>query len=334
VLVGVLYLAIVLAVVAVAILIWGLTRAKAASTFSLRAAALDERAQSLESDLAAANDRVGSLEKAVQQANERADQQTQKARESADEARRSDEMAEDAVQRAVRAETDAEESKTKLAQAEAERLAAIADRDATIAGAGPLHPDALWQLEERRVERLWRDRLALQPDEPSPFAEGPDALAAALRVLAEASREESGVVIDLRWDLHEPLRNDRRVQLVRIGEELVAAMRDRDGGSLEVADGARGSGVVELRVRTSPAVELSPSALEALRLLDVEPTLDGDVLVIAVPPRGEVPTGADAADAAGADGADVVDVSGADDGPDPTPDPAEPPSGESVAVTS
>ena len=301
-----LYLAIALAVVAVAVLIWGLTRAKAASTFALRAAALDERAQSLEADLGAANDRVGSLEKAVQQANERADQQTQKSRELADEARRSDEMAEDAVQRAVRAETDAAESKARLEQAEAARQAAVADRDAVIAGAGPLHPDALWQLEQRRVERLWRDRLALQPDEASPFASAPEPLAAVLQVLAEASREESGVVIDLTWSLSGPLRSDRRVQLARIGEELVAAVRDRDGGALEIAGDP--AGVVELRVRTSPAVELSPAVLEALGDLDVTTALDEDVLVVAVPPRGSGPDDEPVVDVAGADAGSTSDA--------------------------
>jgi hypothetical protein len=189
------------------------------------------------------------------------------------------------VKRAIAAETAASEAAERVGRAEAETREAQADRDAALAGAGPFQPEALWQLEVQRLDRLWKDRLALQPGEPSPMALEPHNVGAALKILADASREESGVVVDLMWHVDFECPPDRCVQLVRLGEELIASMRDSEGGELEVI--GEEDHTVFFLIRTLPPVELPTPLTSVLDDFGAMRELADTTVVVRVPPRND-----------------------------------------------
>lgn len=139
-----------------------------------------------------------------------------------------------------------------------------------------------WPLEARRLERLWRERVAVVLDGPSPV-EGAAAVAGALGVVADASREETGVVVDVRWDGAPEVPDALAAPVVRVAEELVALARDSDGGELIVTPGAEGVG---LALRTEPLVELDAGLAAAVQALGGVATVaeDGTIRVdLAVP---------------------------------------------------
>jgi hypothetical protein len=304
----------VFAVLAVLAGAWGATRARAASSAQVRADALDQRIRNLESDLATAADKVTYAEQATKVAEARTDEVAARATQAEKDCRRSDEMAEDAVQRAIAAETAAADSVGRAQRAEVERDEARRDRDATLAGAGPFQPEALWQLEVQRIERLWRDRLSLQPEEVSPMAATTHDIGSALKILAEASREESGVVVDLMWHVDFECPPDRAVQLIRLGEELIAAMRDSDGGELEVI--GEEDRTVFFLIRTLPPIELPPRLTDVLDDFGAMREMADNTVVLRVPPRDDAKIAAAAAPSEGQEAlfADAAFTPGADSG--------------------
>lgn len=163
------------------------------------------------------------------------------------------------------------------ARAGAERLAAVDDLGD---GGGALaRASALWALDARRLERLWRERVTVVPDDPSPL-EGAEPVRAAVEVLAAASREETGVVVDTSWAVVGPVPGPAAVALVRVVEELVAAARDSDGGELVVGST---DGGYRLELRTEPATEPDPRLAEAVGVCGGSMAVDGPALVVTLP---------------------------------------------------
>jgi hypothetical protein len=311
----VLPLVILFAVIAVAAGAWGVTRSQAASSATVRADALDGRLKALESELATAADKVAFAEKVAREADQRAIEQTKRAEQASQDGRRSDEMAEDAVKRAIAAERSSARAVEQAKRAEADRLEAQRDRDATLAGAGPFQPEALWQLELQRIERLWRDRLALQPHEESPLAPDSHDVGAALRILTEASREESGVVVDLMWHVDFECPPDRCVQLVRLGEELISAMRESEGGELEVI--GEEDRTVFFLIRTLPPIELPERLTAVLDGFGAMREMADTTVVVRVPARDDATMAAAPAETAGAEGQEALFPDGTFDGDAP-----------------
>lgn len=87
-------------------------------------------------------------------------------------------------------------------------------------------PTPLGALEALRISRLWQERVP-GPGEPLPV-ETHDNVHAALVVLAEASREESGTSVDISWLAEAPVEPAKALQIVRIAEELMASARSAD----------------------------------------------------------------------------------------------------------
>jgi hypothetical protein len=188
-----------------------------------RAKASDKRADEAERRAAEAEDRTEAAEEKVAEAIDRADQSEERALEAA-EARAAAEVERDAV-------------RTELVSALEIRLFDAA---------------GMWAIGRRRLERLWRDRLRLLPDEPSPLDGSDRDPEAAVRLMTEASREESGVVVDLSWSLADALSPARAALLVLLAEELIAVARTSDGGELAVAGVPDG---IEVTLRADPPTE-------------------------------------------------------------------------------
>jgi hypothetical protein len=316
----VLPLVIVFAVIAVAAGVWAVMQSQAAASAKVRTGALDERIRALEAELATASDKVAFAEQAARQSEQRAIEHARRIEAAEHEGRRSDEMAEDAVKRAIAAERIAADAATRAQAAEAEVVEARRDRDATLAKAGPFQPEALWALEVQRIERLWRDRLCLQPGEESPLVTGKDVLGEAVRILSDASREESGVVVDLMWHVDFDCPPDRRVQLVRLAEELIAAMRESEGGELEVI--GEEDRTVFFLVRTLPPIQLPASLVAVLDDFGAMREIADTTVVVRVPARDDAKLAATEA-AAGTDpaaGEGQQDLFGDDAGGEPVID--------------
>ena len=280
-----LFVALALAVLAIALGIWGFTQSQAASSAKVRADALDARVKQLDADLATAANKATFAEQSARDAEQKAIDLTRRADQAVADARRSDEMAEDAVKRAIAAERISTETGERVAKLEVDLIEARRDRDATLASAGPFQPEALWRLEVQRIERLWRDRLALQPDEPSPMVKADHEVGAALRILSEASREESGVVVDLMWHVDFDCPPDRCIQLVRLGEEIIAAMRESDGGELEII--GEEDRTIFFLVRTLPPIELPAMLTHVLDDFGAMREVADTTVVIRVPARDD-----------------------------------------------
>jgi hypothetical protein len=128
-----------------------------------------------------------------------------------------------------------------------------------------------WPLERRRLGRLWRERVAIVADGPSPL-DGDEPVRAAIEVLTEASREESGVPIDLVWSAA-AVPERVAALLVLVVEELVAVARSSEGGELLVS--ATDDGRVEVEVRTEPATVLDAESTAAMAAVGAEIVSDG-----------------------------------------------------------
>ena len=103
-------------------------------------------------------------------------------------------------------------------------------------GPGAASPEALWQLELARTERLWRTSVAVVPDETSPIATADDQLLAALGVELAAAREEAGVEVDLEIDLPRRLDPPEALAVLRAAQELLpVAVRAGHATTLWVA---------------------------------------------------------------------------------------------------
>jgi hypothetical protein len=303
---------------AIGALVWGVMQMQAASSAKVRADALDERIRKADADLATAADKVAFAEQAARQSEQKAAESARRVEQSAADSRRSSEQAEEAVAKAIAAEHAASEAVTRAEKAESEIVEARRDRDATLAGAGPFQPEALWQLEVQRVQRLWRDRLALGPGEEAPLTKDSHDVGAALRVLSECSREESGVVVDLMWHVDFDIPPDRCIQLVRLGEELIAAMRLSEGGELEVI--GEEDRTVFFLVRTLPPIELPQPLTDVLDAFGAMREMADSTVVLRVPARDDAklppaPSAEGEAQETGDDGA-TIDLT---DKPEPEP---------------
>ena len=123
------------------------------------------------------------------------------------------------------------------ADVRADALAVAADAgDGLSVGQVAASPEALWRLELARSERLWRNSVAVVPDEPSPIATADDPLRAALDVELAAAREESGVEVDLEIDLPQRLGPPEALAVLRAAQELLpVAVRAGHATTLWVA---------------------------------------------------------------------------------------------------
>lgn len=312
---------IVLLVVAVGTLVWAASSTRAASTAraeaeQLRGEVVDaERTAAEAADLAEtearradaaeeAATRAAEEARSAEEAQAAAEEATAVATRQADEAvtgradaERAAELAtsraEEAEGRvaaleadAVAARAEATAAEERLAQA-TERVASLEEALATAARPEPNEasdtdaPADLWPLEVRRLDRLWRERVSVVPTDPPPVANGDDPVRAALSVVTEASREESGVVVELHWDDAVAVPAGRAALVVRVAEELVAAAHVTDGGELAVQTAENG-GVV-LALRTEPAAGLPPDLLATLASLGCELPVGEDVVTVVIP---------------------------------------------------
>jgi hypothetical protein len=269
---------IVLAVALLAVLAFALQRSSALAKANAAIAELEARVASLETDLAAANNRADIADAKSTKAVAEAAAATKRADALDIEAKEADARA---TAEGVRADGEHERADAMTARAEAAE-----------ASLRQLPADGLWALETRRIGRVFRDRVSVTLDGSSPIPRATDQGEAAARVLAEASREEAGVVVDLAWTLDPPPSGPERVMLVRLAEELIAEAWSTDGADLEVsADDAR----IEMRLRADPPVHASAELADALHSCGAEVTFaDGAILVrvargasvSAAPPEG------------------------------------------------
>jgi hypothetical protein len=184
------------------------------------------------------------------------------------------ERASAATQRAEASAKEAEKSDA-VARAATERALAL-ERRALDAG-------ALWALEAIRFDRMWRDHAAVGPNEPSPLADTSDPARAAIEIVAEALREDSGTTIEVQWKADEVAAPAPAARLVRACEELLATARSVDNGVIEVHRGdVAGSFVV--RVRTEPVLDAPDHVLAALEAAGLDPKTENDVVEVRVAP--------------------------------------------------
>ncbi len=231
---------IVLAVVCVALATFAVLRSMALGQARARVTELETRVATLETELDEAKARADKAEASATTATARA----------LAEGKRADE-AEVARKQAA---TDAASEAARAAAAEVRATAAEHELG--------LFPAAgLWALDERRVGRLWRERVSVTLDGASPVGDAPDPAQAAVQVFADASREESGVVVDVSWRVPRPLTGAAAVLVVRVAEELISSAFVTDGGDLEVSiDGD----AVTLQLRTEPPLPVTDELLTAL----------------------------------------------------------------------
>lgn len=251
--------------------------AKKTKVAEAQANAAADRAKSAESRAADAGRTAAEAAAAAEQARQQADAARDEAATALEHTSAAERAAIEAKDLADAAEREATEARTRAEAAEAER-----DQMVRLS-----HPDGAWALDHLRLERLWHDRLSLPGEDSSPLAPLDDptrvespALRSAVHVLTEASREETGVVIDLEWGIAEALPPALASAVVRLAEELVAAAREADGGQLDVRLDDRD---VVLRLSTEPAIEM-PGALEdAVNRFSWPLTIAGDAIEARIP---------------------------------------------------
>jgi hypothetical protein len=145
--------------------------------------------------------------------------------------------------------------------------------------AAPLVVEALWALERARVERTWRQSVAADPSDPSPFVDGGDPARVAVEVEVAAIREEVGSDLTADWQIADHLSVGDGLLVVRAAQELLAtASRSVEQGVLVIAP-------AESSVRLSIAIggaDGAPVALSGLADLSVVPgsQVDGGALVV------------------------------------------------------
>jgi hypothetical protein len=292
---------VVLGVVALGLLIGVVVLSSRARAAAARIAELEAQAVDAEQAAAAAADRADKEAARAVEADGRAkaaDKRADEAERRATDAEQRTEAAEEKVAEAI---DRADQSEERALAADEARTAAEAERAATateLAAALEVRlfdADGMWALARRRMERLWRDRLRLLPDEEPPL-DGSDAdPEAAVRLMTEASREESGVVVDLTWSLEAPLSPARAALVVLLAEELIAVARESDGGELDVAGDAD---EIVVTLRADPATEAATVAELGTAVASFGWSLTSDdaaAVVVRVPLGGDAdPTGAPA----------------------------------------
>ena len=249
---------IALGVVALGLLVAVIVLASRSSRANVRIAELEAQAIEAEQAAAAASDRADKdsaraieAEGRATAADKRAAEAEQRAIESEQRMEAAEEKVAEAIDRADLSEERALAADDARVVAEAER-ASVASELASALEVLLFDADGMWALGRRRMERLWRDRLRLLPDEESPLDGSDGDPEAAVRLMTEASREESGVVVDLTWSLTRPLSPAHAALVVLLAEELIAVARESDGGELEVAGDDAG---VVVTLRADPATD-------------------------------------------------------------------------------
>lgn len=184
----------------------------------------------------------------------------------------------DAAAVAALAQADATEVTLNAVRAEAESLRADLEAarakpapppDAERPEAAPLLVEGLWALERTRIERTWRQSVALDPTGPGPFAVdgGDDPVRVAIEVEAAAVREDVGSVIEVDWRIEGRLGAADGLLVVRTAQELLVS------GSRVVEDGVL---VVERDASDVVVALRGPEGVE----------VDADGLVLRVPVEG------------------------------------------------
>lgn len=228
------------------------TLAAQATEAATRAAQADARVTTAEAAREAAEVARGEAETARQEA--------EIARDEAAEARSAAEAQVVGVEDRVRA------AQAQAAAAEQSRVEA-AEALARVREVAEVHPQAggLWVLEAMRIERRWRESVAVSLDR-SPFDGTTDPARIAVGVVVDAAREEAGTSFDLVWSLDEPVSPDQALTLVRATEELItAAALSTDGGRLEVHP--LDAGGIGVRLRTNPGFTPAEELAAALVVL-------------------------------------------------------------------
>jgi F0F1-type ATP synthase membrane subunit b/b' len=158
------------------------------------------------------------------------------------------------------------EKSDAVARAASERVLAL-ERETVDA-------NGLWALEAVRFDRVWRDHAAVGPDAPSPLADTVDPARAAIEILAEALREDSGTAIEVQWKADQAAAPAPAARLVRACEEVLAVARAADEGVIEVHQ--EGSDTYVVKVRTEPPVSVPPHVVAALEAAGCEPSAHAD----------------------------------------------------------
>lgn len=124
-----------------------------------------------------------------------------------------------------------------------------------------MDPTVIGALEAVRIARLWQEHVP-GPGEPIPV-ETPDEVHAALTVLAEVSREDSGTTVEITWNLGDGIAPNVALCIVRLAEELIASAREADVAALDLSDLPGGG--IRLTMKTTPPVALSGQLESVLR---------------------------------------------------------------------
>ena len=255
-------LVVLLAVALVAVIGVAAQRASVLGQTRVQVTELETRVAGLEADLAAANTRADIAEgKAIKAAGDTAAAKK------------------DASAAAATAKAEAKRANT----AETHAAAAAARADDTEAALARWPADGVWTLEERRIGRLWRERVSVTLDGTSPVSTAPDRALAATEVFAEASREDAGVVVDIDWHVDPVPTGSEAVLLVRIAEELIATAWYSDGGTLAVTSDADH---VVLRLTTEPVVPLADDLAAAIESCGAAISAGDDGAIVVRLPRG------------------------------------------------
>lgn len=255
-----------LGVVCVGLLVWIVVLARQSGARAARIVELDAAVATADAAAAAASDRADKESARAVEAEGRAkasESNAAGAERRADEAERRSEVAEEkvaeAIDRADQSEERALAASEVAATVEVERAAVQAELAAALE-IRLFDADGMWGFGRRRMERLWRDRLRLFPDDEPPLDGSSADAEAAVRLMAEASREESGVVIDVSWSVTDALSPARTALLVLLAEELIAIARESDGGELDVSADAD---AITVTLRADPVT--GASTVEELR---------------------------------------------------------------------
>lgn len=186
-----------------------------------------------------------------------------------------------AMGRAGESRAELEKAQAELAAVRNELAEAVAAQgsgpDGTRPDAAPLVVEALWALERTRVERRWRQSVAADPSDPSPFGDGRDPARVAVEIEVAAIREEVGSDLTAEWQIDEHLSVGDGLLVVRAAQELLAtASRSIEQGVVLVA---RDQGSARLSVGGPDG---DPIALSGLVDLTVVPGshVDGAALVV------------------------------------------------------
>jgi hypothetical protein len=243
--------AIVLAVLVFVLGAWLYGTRNALNEARRRGDELDERLDAARRDVERAMGDAAAAEARFEEERKRADQ--------------SDADAADAAKEAEKAEA--------VARAAGQRVLTLEQRSLDASG--------LWALEATRYDRMWRDHAAVGPEVASPLADARDPARAAIQILAEALREESGTAIDVQWKAADPPEPAPAARLVRACEELFAVARSVDTGVVEVVQHGEESFTLDLR--TEPALEPPPHVVAALEAGGCDVQNTGGVVEVRVP---------------------------------------------------